>query len=92
MTSVGGDAGYGAWIGARAIPRRPVLVFTSMDWEIETDKPADWNEVKLQLQDDGMFHVIDSTHVSVPAGDDPGLITSDEPACGVAFYGLMPQG
>jgi len=84
-TSSGGDAGYGAWIRCENYPEAPIVVFTYVSSIVESEQPHEWHEVKLQLQGDGMFHVIDSTDLSLPPGDDPGLIRSDAPACGVDF-------
>ena len=84
-TAAGGDAGYSAWIRCEGYPSSPVLVFTSLDSVVDSDRPWLWHEVKLQLRSDGRFHVIDTTDLSLPPQEDPGLIRSDAPACGVDF-------
>jgi hypothetical protein len=84
-TSSAGDAGYSSWIRCEGYPTTPVLVWTTSDAVIDGDEPTVWHEAKLQLQADGMFHVLDTTELSLPPGQDPGLIRSDEPACGVDF-------
>jgi hypothetical protein len=85
ITSVGGDEGYAAWIRCEGYPEAPVLVSTYVSSVVESEQPAEWHEVKLQLKADGMFHVIDSTDRPLPPGEDPGLIRSEGPACGVDF-------
>jgi hypothetical protein len=84
-TSAAGDEGYASWIRCENYPASPVLVFTYVSSIVESTKPAEWHEVKLQLQADGRFHVIDATDLSLPPGDDPGLIRSEAPACGLDF-------
>jgi hypothetical protein len=85
ITSSGGDEGHAAWIRCEGYPAAPVLVFTSVSSIVESEEPTDWHEVKLQLQADGMFHVVDHIDRSLPPGEDPGLIRSEAPACGVDF-------
>jgi hypothetical protein len=87
-TSAGGDAGFGAWIRCEGYPSSPVLVFTYGSGVVDGTQPTEWHEVKLQLQSDGMFHVVGTTDLSLPAGQDPGLIRSIAPACGLDFRGL----
>ncbi|MEX0985100.1 MAG: hypothetical protein WD096_08625 [Actinomycetota bacterium] len=84
-TSADGDAGYAAWIRCEDYPTSPIVVFTYVNGIVESDQPVEWHEIKLQLRDDGMFHVTDATDLSLPPGDDPGFIRSHEPACGIAF-------
>ena len=88
VTSSGGDEGSAAWIRCEGYPGSPVLVFTSVSSVVDSEQPADWHEVKLRLEADGMFHVVDATDLSLPPGDDPGLIRSHAPACGVDFTGF----
>jgi hypothetical protein len=85
MTSAGGDAGFGSWIRCENYPSAPVLVQLLADGVVESNLPTKWHEVKLQLEPDGMFHVIGTTDLSLPVAQDPGLIRSTAPACGVAF-------
>jgi hypothetical protein len=88
QTSAGGDAGFGSWIRCEGYPTAPVLVFTYGAGDTEGVNPTEWHEVKLQLQADGLFHVVDATDLSLPAGQDPGLIRSVAPACGLDFRTL----
>ena len=48
-TSVGGDAGYSAWIRCEGDPSAPVLVSTSVDSVGRSDQPWLWHEVKLRF-------------------------------------------
>ena len=85
VTATGGDAGYAAWMRCEGYPDAPVLVLAYVESVVDGDQPALWHEVKLQLQADGYFHVLDATDLSIPVGDDPGFIRSDAPACGIDF-------
>ena len=84
-TSAAGDAGFAGWIRCESYPESPVLVATWTDWPIESDLPEEWHETKLQLRADGMFHVISTNDFELPWDQDPGLIRSDKPACGINF-------
>jgi hypothetical protein len=85
MTSAGGDAGFGSWIRCENYPSSPVLVQLLADGVVDSNLPTKWHEVKFRLEPDGMFHVIGSTDLSLPVAQDPGLIRSTAPACGVDF-------
>jgi hypothetical protein len=85
QTSAAGDAGFAGWIRCEGYPDSPVLVATWSNWPIESDLPREWHETKLQLQEDGMFHVISTNDFELPWDQDPGLIRSDAPACGIGF-------
>ena len=84
-TTSGGDAGYSAWIRCEGYPSSPVLVHLSSEAEIDGNGPTYWHEVKFRLESDGRFHIVDTTDLTLPAGQDPGLVRSDAPACGVDF-------
>jgi Tol biopolymer transport system component len=85
-TSAGGDEGYAAWIRCEGYPSSPILVFASASTTVESNQPVEWHEVKLQLhRDDGMFHVVDATDLSLPQGQDPGFERSRATACGLDF-------
>lgn len=86
QTSAGGDEGYSAWIRCEGYPSSPILVYTSSSTTVESNQPVEWHEVKLQLRrDDGMFHVVAATDLTLPQGQDPGFERSDAPACGLHF-------
>jgi hypothetical protein len=85
MTSSGGDAGFAAWIRCESYPSAPVLVLLLADGVVDSNLPTKWHEVKFRLESDGVFHVIGSTDLSLPQSQDPGLIRSTAPACGVDF-------
>jgi hypothetical protein len=85
QTSTGGDAGLSAWVRCEGYPEAPVLVYAWVFADIAGAQRSEWHEVKLRLHDDGLFHVVDSTDVSLPPGEDPGFVRSDAPACGVDF-------
>jgi hypothetical protein len=90
VTSAGGDEGYASWIMCEGYPEAPVLVYTRVLGIVESDKPEDWHEVKLQLQADGMFHVVDARDASLPPDQDPGWPRSTDPACGIDFNRFAP--
>jgi hypothetical protein len=52
---------------------------------VESDRPAAWHETKLELRPDGRFHVVGTNDFELPPGDDPGLVRSTAPACGIDF-------
>jgi hypothetical protein len=85
ITSAAGDAGYDAWMRCEGFPEAPVLVWVWVSAKVESDDPAEWHEVKLRLEDDGMFHVIDATDITLPPTERPDFVLSDEPACGIPF-------
>jgi hypothetical protein len=86
VTSTGGDAGYAAWMRCEGYPEAPVLVPAFVESVVDSNDPARWHEVKLRLQADGMFHVVGQPiDLELPPGEDPGLIRSDAPACGIDF-------
>ena len=89
VTSAAGDAGYAGWIRCEGYPESPILVWTYVSSVVESDRPAEWHETKLQLLDDGsgppMFHVVATNDFTLPPTEDPGLIRSEKPACGLDF-------
>ncbi len=68
MTAAGGDAGYSAWICCETYPDSPVLVFTNESSIVDSPEPHEWHETKLQLQEDGMFHVVGTNDLTLPEG------------------------
>lgn len=85
VTSAAGDAGYSAWMRCEDFPEAPILVWVWSYAKVESDDPAAWHEVKLRLEDDGMFHVISASDFTLPPQERPSLVLSDAPACGVPF-------
>jgi hypothetical protein len=86
QTSAGGDEGYAGWLRCEGYPSSPTLVFTYAYGAVESNQPVEWHEVKLQLRrDDGMFHVVAATDLTLPQGQDPGFERSWAPACGLDF-------
>jgi hypothetical protein len=90
VTAAGGDEGFDAWIRCEGDPTAPVLVYTWSNFQIESNDPTEWHQTKLRLEADGMFHVVDTTDLSLPQRQDPGLELSVLPACGVDFDRLSP--
>lgn len=89
-TSAAGDAGYAAWMRCEDFPEAPVLVWVWVFAKVESGDPAEWHEVKLRLEGDGMFHVVGAEDFTLPNEMDPGLEVSDAPACGVHFNPWVP--
>lgn len=86
VTSAAGDEGYASWMRCEGFPGSPVLVWTWTWGPIDASEgDREWHETEIQLQADGMFHVIASNDFSLPVGADPGLLRSEDPACGVDF-------
>ena len=65
VTTSGGDAGYCIVVRCEGYPSSPVLVHLSSESDIDGQGPTSWHEVKLQLESDGRFHVIDTTDLSL---------------------------
>jgi hypothetical protein len=84
----GGDAGYGSSIGCEGYPSAPVMVWSWSFAEIDSDEPAEVHVTRIDLQRDGLFHVIDANDSTVPAGEPSGIESQTElgPACGVDWY------
>jgi TolB protein len=79
----GGDAGYGSSIQCEGYPSAPVIVWSWSDGPIETDIPKEVHVTRIQLQADGLFHVIGTNDYMVPAGEPTGIDHETGPACGV---------
>jgi hypothetical protein len=79
----GGDEGYGSSITCEGYPSAPVIVWSWSDAPVETDIPKEVHITRIQLQADGLFHVIGTNDYTVPAGDPSGIEYATGPACGV---------
>ena len=84
----GGDAGYGSAIECEGYPAAPVIVWSWIYAQVESDQPAEVHVTRIELQADGLFHVIDTNDSTVPAGEPFGIPSQTELglACGVDWY------
>jgi hypothetical protein len=84
----GGDAGYGSTIECEGYPSEPAIVWSWSYWVIETDQPQEVHVTRLELQPDGLFHVVDTNDFTVPAQTPSGvgLQTELSRQCGVDWY------
>lgn len=81
----GGDAGYSSSIECEGYPSAPVIVWSWSYGPIETDEPKEVHVTRLELQPDGLFHVVDTNDYTVPAREPSGIPFQPEigPQCGV---------
>ena len=85
----GGDAGYGSSIDCEGYPAAPVIVWSWIDGPVEGNQPLEVHVTRIELQADGLFHVVDTNDSMVPAGTPFGIPYQSElgrPACGVVWY------
>jgi hypothetical protein len=84
----GGDAGYGSSIECDGYPSAPVIVWSWSYAEIDSDEPTEVHVTRIELQPDGLFHVIDTNDFTVPAGTPSGVADPYElgPECGVDWW------
>ncbi len=84
----GGDAGYSSSIECEGYPSTPLIVWSWSDALIESDEPTEVHVTRIELQPDGLFHVIDTNDFTVPAGEPSGIADPYElgPECGVDWY------
>ena len=82
----GGDEGYGSQIECEGYPDAPVLIWSWSNQPVETNRPREVHITRLQLQSDGLFHVLATTDYTVPAEQPSGIQRSTAPACGVDFH------
>ncbi len=69
----GGDAGYNSTIECEGYPSEPAIVWSWSNWVIETDQPQEVHVTRLELQPDGLFHVVDTNDYEVPAREPTGV-------------------
>ncbi len=79
----GGDAGYSSVVWCDGYPDDPVIVWAWVYGQVETEQPKEVHITRLQLQPDGLMHVIGTNDYSIPASEDWGYGDVSEPACGV---------
>jgi hypothetical protein len=82
----GGDEGYGSQIECEGYPGAPVLIWSWSNQPVETNQPREVHITRLQVQADGLFHVIGASDYTVAADQPSGIQPSTEPACGVDFH------
>jgi hypothetical protein len=88
QTDAGGDAGYSSSIECEGYPSAPVIVWSWSFAEIDSDEPTEVHVTRIELQPDGLFHVIDTNDFTVPAREPTGVANAYElgPQCGVDWY------
>jgi WD40 repeat protein len=79
----GGDEGYGSQIECEGYPGAPVIVWSSSSGVVDSHRPKEIHIVRIQLQSDGLFHVVGASDYSVPADQPSGIDYTPAPACGV---------
>jgi hypothetical protein len=82
----GGDEGYGSSIRCEAYPSAPVIVWAWSWAPVESQQAREVHITRIQLQGDGVFHVIGTNDYTVPAGTPTGVHIETGPACGVDWY------
>jgi hypothetical protein len=86
MISAGGDAGYGSSIACENYPSAPVIVWSWSSGPVEGNDPREVHVTRIQLQADGLFHVIGTNDYTVPGGQPSGLDLLTAPACRVDWH------
>jgi hypothetical protein len=84
----GGDEGYGSSITCEGYPSAPVIVWSSSYAPVESNVPKEVHVTRIQLQSDGLFHVVGTNDYTVPAGEPSGINNETGPACGVDWHPL----
>jgi hypothetical protein len=84
----GGDAGYSSAIECDGYPSAPVIVWSWSFAEIDSDEPTEVHVTRIELQPDGLFHVIATNDFTVPAREPTGVANAYQlgPQCGVDWY------
>jgi Tol biopolymer transport system component len=82
----GGDEGYGSQIECEGYPGAPILIWSWSNQPVETNRPREVHITRLQLQADGLFHVIATNDYTVPADQPSGIQAWTQPACGVDWH------
>jgi hypothetical protein len=82
----GGDEGYGSQIECEGYPDAPILIWSWSNQPVETNRPREVHITRLQLQPDGLFHVLATNDYTVPADQPSGIQASTRPACGVDWH------
>ncbi|HEX5936795.1 MAG TPA: hypothetical protein VFZ75_03745 [Actinomycetota bacterium] len=81
---VGGDEGFSGGVTCEAYPEAPTLVYTWVFGEVDADTDLEVHTTRLQLGEDGIFHVLGSDDSLAPRSDPPTIPTDS--ACGVDFH------
>jgi Tol biopolymer transport system component len=68
-----GDAGYGSAIECEGYPEDPVIVWSWSYAPVESNDPREVHITRLELQEDGLFHVVGTNDFTVPAGEPTGI-------------------
>lgn len=82
----GGDEGYGSSITCEGFPDSPVIVWSWAWSPVESEQPKEVHITRLQLQADGLFHVIGTNDYTVPWNEPTGIGDETAPACGVDWH------
>jgi hypothetical protein len=84
----GGDEGYSSSIECRGYPSEPVIVWSWGYVPIDAGGPGEVHRTRIELQSDGMFHVVDSNDLRLPAGSDPEIAYQGDRGdqCGVYWW------
>jgi len=81
---VGGDEGYSGGITCEGYPDDPILVYTWLLGEVDANTDLEVHTTRIQLGEDGAFHVLGSESSTAPRDAPPEIPT--EPACGVDWH------
>ena len=84
--SVGGDEGFSGGLRCENYPQAPVLVYTWLFGEVDAETDLEVHSTRLQLGEDGIFHVLETEDSTVPRNAETTGLISTEPACGVDFH------
>jgi Tol biopolymer transport system component len=84
--SVGGDEGFSGGLRCENYPQAPVLVYTWLFGEVDAETDLEMHSTRLQLGEDGIFHVLETEDSTVPRNAETTGLISTEPACGVDFH------
>jgi hypothetical protein len=82
----GGDEGYSSRIWCEGYPASPVILWAWSDTIVESQQPKEVHITRLQLQGDGLFHVIGTDDYTVPWDQPAGFDDRVGPACGVDWH------
>jgi hypothetical protein len=83
---VGGDEGFSGGLRCENYPEAPVIVYTWVHGEVDADTDLEAHETRLNLGEDGIFHVLDTNDFTIPRQPERPDLISEAPACGVDFH------
>lgn len=81
---VGGDEGFSGGIRCERFPEAPVLVYTWFSGQVDADTDLEVHTTRIQLGEDGAFHVLASEDSTAPRDAPPEVPT--EPACDIDWH------